>query len=487
MKWLLSILPLIGSWNTGQYQRAPLEDRGFDPTWQVSRIKQGDPYLISFEMFEKYRTPGTRDARAIHYAEAWEYAKQHKLPVSFVGENWEDRFRLDGWDDSVFISPSIKIPSPWSDNIDDWKKLGTVLGEYMHREFAVDYPDCPRVHLLNNCEIGFPRRGEELLDPACPEFVKSLDLQGRQEYMFRGYRIRRAALVKALNEACPLWAGRIHCFAYGGFGNEFGASEARNNSNQRLYFEPWGLRTSGYNVAANAGYVHGWQTWEVGTVRSPVVEACNVKYAFDKYREVWNPDFQMETLYWNGKKDPPDVWKGCCRMVMWTTRTPVHRLFTGSGETREDTLERDMQPLLEVAAEARDYEDFWDHGTLLTNRWTRDFDEMPAASKWDTATGYGHPYHWDYSMWPEWNDPGDRWFLQHVPINERIHSGRDWWQSDRQHSAVVKVWAICIEYNGERIIVACAPNGAQDNVLIEVNGTEYVIPHIPVEGCIERV
>jgi hypothetical protein len=88
-------LPIVGSWNTGQFQTTQNEDKGFDPSWQAWMIRKGWPLMMSFEFFEKYRTPNMRQVRSLHYTKGWEMVKRRKLPVSFVGENWEDRFRLE--------------------------------------------------------------------------------------------------------------------------------------------------------------------------------------------------------------------------------------------------------------------------------------------------------------------------------------------------------------------------------------------------------
>jgi hypothetical protein len=150
-------LPIVGSWNTGQFQTTQNEDKGFDPSWQAWMIRKGWPLMMSFEFFEKYRTPNMRQVRSLHYTKGWEMVKRRKLPVSFVGENWEDRFRLetqynvmrtDGTENHPFIENADgsrqALASCYGNNVHWWKHLGTQIGTYLRNEFALDYPDAPK-------------------------------------------------------------------------------------------------------------------------------------------------------------------------------------------------------------------------------------------------------------------------------------------------------------------------------------------------------
>lgn len=482
-------LPVVGSWNTGQFQRTPDEDAGFDPNWQLQRIITGDPLVPTFEFFEKYSAAGTRENRSLHFEKLWGFAKRFDLPVSFVGENFADYFRLRSpWKDmrspDATDHPFLEyadgkrpgIASPFGDNLHHWYNLGAALGGYLEREFAVDYSDCPQIVVYNNAEVGIAKRGEELNDVRCPQWYREAHPEDRAAHLRRQYRIRRAEMLRGFRDACPTWADRLEFFAYGSFADEFGSGDVQTQ-NTRRYETPWRTAKLPFNSASWAGYVHSWNTWTVDTTRSPPIQSCNARWALEQFQKIENPGFQLEAMYWNGKAAEPAVWKGIVRQVMWTTQVERHRLFTSSSQTRMDTLERDYQPLIESAREIHEnavLRKFWQHGQLLTNRWDRDFELIPKLHENDTSGAYGHPYHWPRALPPEWSDPGDRWFQQHVPINDRFRVNEygnrmiDAWQADRSHIQPVKVWAICLQLGEDYLLIACAPRGPVSQCEIQV-------------------
>jgi hypothetical protein len=487
-------LPIVGSWNTGQFSRDLGDDFGFDPNWQREMIIAGWPMIPSFEFWEKLRTPNMRQVRSLHYERLWEFSKTFRLPVSFVGENWQDRFRTESpWRDALtdltitdhpFLqredgTRSSWLVSPWSDNVHHFETLGRDFGEYLELEFAADYPDAPLVVLYDNAEMGFASVTEAAQDHLCPQWFHDAHERDKVYALDQRYAIRQQALLKALLDACPTWRDKIRVYAYGGFGNEFGQGELTNHADKRKYEVPWTRKFEPYGVAVNAGYVHPWQNWFVDTTRCPQFDSMNVKFAIDEYRRHVNPDFDADTLYWNGRGDSPDRWGGAVRTVMWVMRTRLNRLFTPSAATREVTLDRDYMPLLQAAQEVHRnpvLRRFWQHGTLLTNRWKRDF----TAPGWeplhpnDTVIGYGHHYAWPASLKPGFNDPGDRWFQQRVPINNRMginEYGNRWndrWQMDRSRVKEVSVYAICLQHEGDYLLYAHAPRGAVTDCVIEV-------------------
>jgi hypothetical protein len=506
-------LPRIGCWNTAQNLRPTLEDIGFDPHWQLEQIASGVPYIPSFEFFEsRWGSVTQRADKPWYYDRLWTYAKSVKSSVAFVGDNWEDRFRLDFPWKAAFSDPTIAdhpfiersdgtrigIVSPWGDNLHHWRELGTKIGTYLRVNFADDYPDCPEVVLFNNCEVGFSKRGEHREDINFPPHLLTADPRTVEDQAFQHYRIRRMEFRAGLEEACPQWAGRIRYLAYGGWGNEFMIGEANSEEQRReRYAVPWGRKQLGWGACINAGYIHSWQTYEPDNMRAPCVLATNSRYAVDKYREYVDPTFDASMIFWNGKKDEPAVWKGSLTAAMWIMRTDINQLFVPSAGTKADHEERDMRPLIEAVTEVRAnpvLSRFWQHGTLLENHWRRDFVEIPKLHEADTEEGYGHPYWYERSAYPEWKSPTERFWLQHVPINERlqlnIHGNRmfDTWRWNRSRTTVVKVFAICLEHDGEYLLHAHAPGGQPlSNVEIRVCPEEgdprfTVVVDVPVEG-----
>lgn len=507
-------LPYWGSWNTGENQQSDGQDTGYTPDWQLQQISQGKHIHPTFELFTDNLPRNIRTTRAVYFEPAWTYAKTNKLPITFVGRNFEQMFKeLEPWksmtkeDPHPFIQKTDGLllkyaTSPWNKNTHHWYDLGLKLGQYLSREFAQDYPDCPYVYLGNNNEVGLALLNQAKLDIAIPSYLVGADSQLIHREMWDGYRLRRGEFLKGLDDGCPEWAGRMHTFAYTGFGNEFCSVES---SVPGIYRYPWiggegKLEFAGLNVTANIGYLHSWSSNQAWTVRSPQVECCNARHALDVYRRSVNPEFELETHFWNGKAVPPDAWKGVVRTVLWVMRSEKNRLFLGSSQTVASTYDRDMKPLVEAIEEVHTnsvLRDFWENGTLLENRWTRDWVAQPKLGQYDTATGYGHPYYWKTSVPPEEQDPGNRWYLQHVPLNNRliqwVENGlprpmmRDYWQSDREHKTVIPVFAIAIQKGDEYLIYAHAPQGQLNDVEIQVC-PDGGIPRfsitvdVPVEG-----
>jgi hypothetical protein len=506
-------LPRISCWNTAQNLRPTLEDIGFDPNWQLEQIANGTPYLPSFEMFEgRFGSTDLRVSKPHYYQRLWTYAKSVKSPIVFVGDNWEDTFRLSFPWRAAFTDPTITdhpfiekadgrrigIVSPWGDNLHHWRDFGNKIGTFLKINFADDYPDCPEIVLFNNCEVGFSKKGEHREDINFPPHLLTADDLTIELQAYNNYKIRRMEFRAGLEEACPQWAGRIRYLAYGGWGNEFMIGEANSEEQKRQrYAFPWGYKQLGWGAAINAGYIHSWQTYEPDNMRAPVIQATNARYALDKYRQYIDPTFDASTIYWNGKKDNTDVWRGSLTATMWVMRTDIHQLFVSSAAKKADFEERDMRPLIEAVTEVHTNPTltrFWKHGKLLENHWRRDFNEIPKLHENDNEEGYGHPYWYERSAYPEWKSPTERFWIQHVPINKRLipntYGNRmfDSWRWNRSRTTEVKVWAICFEHEGEYLLHAHAPKGQSlTNVEIRVCPDEgdprfIITVNVPVAG-----
>jgi len=495
-------LPYWGSWNTGEFQRWDGEDRGYSPDWQLPRIQAGDHIVPTFELITDSLPVNVRSVRSPHYYEPmWSYVKEHNLPLTFVGRNFEGMFaRLEPW---VSMGPELFTSRPdgsvtnkvsaWVNNFDHWYDLGFRLGEYLQVEYANDYSNPPYVYLGNNNEAGIPKYEEYSVDPLRQTSVEgevTVDKYVLQREFWKQMSLRRQHFMRGLNDGCPSWSGRMHIFAYTGFGGQFSESEGKPEDLGR-YRIPWGgsdgqLEFEGQNVTANIGYIHSWSTHSPYKVRSPQVEASNSRWALDQKLNS-DPEFQLETHFWNGQNHEAEVWKGVVRCVLWTMRTEKNRLFLGSNQTVADTYENHMLPLIESCEEVHRnpiLADFWQNSTLLHNRWERDFNVMPLLP-WEAkdpekraVKGYGHPYYWSKAV-PWYSDPGDRWFLQNASANERLvliqhpsgpqfNQYRDMWQSDRAHQSVIKVFALCFQSGDDYLIFASSPIGPQEDVTIDI-------------------
>lgn len=497
-------LPVAGCWNTGENQQTEGQDAGYSPDWQYDRIvNYGDPILPTFEWFDDF-APNAVASRPVYYQPLFDYAAEHSLPLVFVGRNFIDLFRLNPpWqgdtpvDHPFHIKASdgsvVKRASPWSPNVHQWYALGQKVGSYLATEFAAHYPVPPAVYLMDNNETGYDEMGESLQDTRVPTVVTNAYANlpqheasqvHRAEY-FRAMSLRYAEFRRGLRDALPEGWKRIKMLAYGQFGNEFGA--AHYEPDKLRYSFPWGDAGGGGAIhnhdgmSCNVGYLHNWSSGLPGLVRSPQMEAGNVLHALQQYRGTCNPDFLLESLFWNGKNVSKDVWQGVIRCVLWQTRTQLNRLFVGSSQTVAATFDRDMDPLLRAVNEVHEnpvLRRFWEKGRLLPNRWTRDFVAQPKANQYDTATGFGHPYWWNVPV--EFTDT-DRLYLQHIPQNNRLVPWNtlpgepgpdarlfDRWGSDRSHNAEIPVFAIALQDGEDYLLYVHAPNGALEDVEVQI-------------------
>jgi len=98
---------------------------------------------------------------------------------------------------------------------------------------------------------------------------------------------------------------------------------------------------------------------------------------------------------------------------------------------------------------------------------------------------------------PEEQGPGDRWSLQHVPLNGRFVPWTsiggpdvrlfDRWQQDRSHYAEIRVFVICLECDDEYLLITHAPLGDLKSVEVQAcpDGPEpriTVTVDVPVSG-----
>lgn len=516
-------LPVFASWNMGKNQTADGQDVGYTPDWQHEQLLAGFPILLTFE-HSFYLDPNHRTNSAVEFNPAWPYARDNKLPIAFIGWNFLDRLRLGQWPGSTplpadhpFVVKSdntvVKACSPWSPNIHQWYAEGQRVGNHLRLVYAADYPEPPAVLLFDNHEAGIATLEQAQQDkrrPAIINAVWSQYWQTNPSYareverveMERAYALRYAEFKRGLREALPpAWRKVLRFIAYSQFGNEFGSVEYTPDSMR--YAVPWssaageGINPTHDGIAANVGYLHDWYTGNVGLVRSPSMEAGNVRFAIDTMREV-NPAYEVVSLYWNGKQVSAAQYLGMCRCVLWQTQTPIHMAWVGSAETRAATFANQIQPLMQAVQEVHTNETlrrFWKDGKLLRNLWTRDFSAQPAVNQYDTRTGYGHPYWW---MLPtEYADTGKRLFLQHVPINQRLVPWntiggpdarlRDRWADDRTHQTQVPVFSIAHQLDDEYLVYAHAPNGARTGVQIDVHATTArtftMTVDVPVAGA----
>jgi hypothetical protein len=501
-------LPVWGSWNTGERQTADGNDEGYSPDWQLKQLRQGKHLCPFFEFYTDNLLANALTVKDFYYYPLWSYAKSMKIPIALIGRNFVYTFaQQEPWDSMgsgerhPFLESSsgtiVEYLSAFSDKVEAWYDLGHRYGTHLETEYASDYPDCPYIFLGDNNEVGWSTvTRTQNYDKYFPAYLSGIRPEAVYREMCDGYRQRQGRFIEGLNDACPSWAGKMFMYGYQAFGNEYGALE----SSQYIYRYPYGNILGHHGITANVGYLHDWSTHNPGTVRSPQVESCNSAYALEKIRESHDQDFKVETHFWNGKGVPIEPWRGVVRCVLWIMRTEFNRMFFASAATREVTYE-DMSALIDAVEEVYDnptLNRFWQDGVLLKNKFARDFTVDPQNFYFDTSTAYGHPYYWRSTHPSEDRDPGERWFLQHVPDNERVlvsgHQNStywiDRWQANRDHSRQVLVFAIALQYgeDDDYLIYAHAPSGELPDTEIQIYSTGYnptfsVTVDVPVEGA----
>lgn len=493
-------LPYWGCWNTGEFQRHEEEDRGYSPEWQSSYISDGYHIHPTFEIPFRTMQTDVRAQRPWYWGAYWDNAKNENLSLTLIGTNLEDGFRqLSPWKDMLpgephpFIETEhgsiIPLASPWNKNVHHWYDYGVRFGEWLSREFAQDYPDCPYIYIGNNNEIGRARPEDAVKDIAMPDMLRNRLATELNYEISIAYALRRSYFVQGMNKACPEWAGRIFIHAYSESGTEHQRVEV--DETQRRYRYPWAgpsgdIEWLGFHATINTGYIHNWSDNAAGNLKSPAVKACNSRFGLNLYEPI-SPGTKFETHFWNGVNCPPDTWQGVVRSVLWIMRTEQNRLFLGASQTVADTFDQHMKPFIDAVEEVYDggvLERFWQHGELLTNRWSRDLDEMPLteyeAKKGVWATGYGHPYQWTGGAPSETvEDPANRWFLQTTNKDNRLQfiqhpSGSRWdhwvdrWKDNRSQTDPLNVIAVCLKHEDEHLLFVCAPNGTQTNVEVTI-------------------
>lgn len=501
-------LPVVSTWNTGENQTADDDTaglKGFTPDWQYARLMEGRPLLPAFELFWYDATYASKHG---YYEPLLGYCAANHLPISIVGQNFSDAFKnRQGWPWSIANYASIpesdhpwvvvknadgttsinRVTSPWG-SVAPWYQLGWLFGQYLTANFCAAYPDPPAVYVLDDGEVGMSGIGDNYAialtdyrtppDLAKAETVIATDTTltklgaapGRflcEHYAVLGYRVRVGQLKKGMDDALPAgWKGKVVFLKYGVWGNEF-----RRVNNLWLNQHPFGSGSQGHDgIACNVGYLQDFSAAMPWFPRCPQFEACNSVWSHGRFQREHRPDFDCEALFWNGKAVVSECWQGVVKQVLWTMRRPTARFFSGSSASAASSasdytaVADHVQAIRNNAILSR----FWQRGILLENRWKRtDLD----LNKFDTATGFGHPY--DGSCNNSYLE--NHWYQQNVPVNGRVTivtlaNGQKLHQDNFRLAATfhVKVNAICLQDGDEYLVVASATEADQSAVEIQV-------------------
>lgn len=512
-------LPAAGHWNTGpDFNRlidrltespggvTPLWREGWSPSYMAGQIRQGKRVLISFADMSNATTtyyeannPARLESFFDYYVRpALEYAKQHQLPIGFVGWNWENQVAWSGPQSGQGTAWLLRNGQPTTQvdplsPISVWSNWGTQwMGSAMLRRIQEIYPNPPLVWFFNNNEGGLLHAASELgtnADRFNALHPGVTDLAARAAIIRQGYTERYAAMLGAarasfLSEA---WRTNTRFVAYNawteavlGRGSFYPVGDGTD-----LWFDPaadkgyrnWAL----YDGALPEFYDNQWQGEKTDySPWSPQMESFNLTALQDKvFGE--RPNFYFSSIAWEGGRSDisfskvnnyitggfgagtqrwdADRYQGMLQFGLWVMRPRDFREFRGT-----DPLDGYNASTWGAVLNATEHvwnnatlRDYWRFGTLVPNATA-------------TATLNGH-YFDNNAAWPTWLKNTPRWFL----LTSNANPAEATWDRNQNNAPSIKlrVMAIALRRGSAPdrrwLVYAHAPLGA-------VAGSQVTIP-----------
>jgi len=472
-------LPLAGHWNTGT------EADGFSPDYQMRMIEQGHYMLPWFQMpaIDLLRD----DPRWVSYYEAAiKRAAQLKLPISFVGTQWESLLT----DESYFNLPQEDNPnvigldgsprrevSPFGGDT-AWREVGMRwTSSPMMRRLQDWYPDPPLVLFISNNEqpkLGWMRVEEEKRYLANYGRGRSDDFKRKLvgDAWIARYRLLQEGMREGLSYL--KWRTNARFVGYDAFGpSHFGRYPdwIETSLYRRGRIDPNPLAWDG---GSPSFYLFNFLGVYDHTVFSPQVEAMNwVFMQQEAYR--LNPRFWFEMSTWDGHEPgafndkriafaqlgqffTPARYGGMVQFGMWLLRPRVVREFRGYRDTLAAS-ERYFLPIVEAVDKiyaAPTLQAFWRKGRLVANN------------------RRAHPYQQNI---PAEYQNTERWFLLDTSLDPRWQWGLD---------TVLPVYSLALVTGQapERkwLLYAHAPSGERRSVLITIPDYKPVLVDVSVGG-----
>ena len=415
-------LPLAATWNTGQFPT------GFTPDYQMHLIEQGHYILPAFFLPPpKNRGPG-EDPGDAYFEAATKKAAALKLPISFVGTEWESVLTTDP---NYFNLPPDKNPNVIGLDgsiqhkldplgpVDPWKEVGKKwTSTPLMNKLQEWYPDPPLVLFVSNNEANRLRWYEaESSSRYISLYGKAKDDNVKRQVVGDGwirlYRAFQASMREGLTQRN--WCDNAKFIGYDAFGPScFGRwfDWEKYSLNIPGRIAPWPLAWDG---ATPSYYLYDWAQIADNLVWSPQVESINWVFMLEEAHRL-NPDFWFEISTWDGDAQKreyftilgqvfnPERYGGMVKFGMWLLRPRVVREFRGY----TDTVANAGPYFLAVAAAVDSVHKepllrkFWRHGELVANHAEQ------------------HPYQ---SNVPAEYHKVDRWFL----LDTKLDPPRSWW------------------------------------------------------------
>jgi hypothetical protein len=473
-------LPLAAHWNTGA------EGNGFSPAYQMRMIEQGHHLLPWFQM--PSIDARDDDPRWIGYYEAAiKQAAQLKLPISFVGTQWEAPLTDD---EAYFNLPPEENPnvigldgaprreiSPFGAD-KPWLEVGQRwTSSPMMKQLQKWYPDPPLALFISNNEqpkLTWTRVEEE--QRYLMVYGRGLSDNAKRRLVGEGwitrYRLLRQGMYEGLGK--QKWQTNARFIGYDAFGpSHFGRWPGwmEYSLYRPRQIDPSPLAWDG---GSPSFYLFNWMTNTDFTVLSPQVEAMNwVFMQREAYR--LNSRFWFEISTWDGHEPEmandkrlsyarmgqffsPSRYAGMVQFGMWLLRPRVAREFRGWLDTL-GASEHYFLPIVEavdIVHTNPTLREFWRKGQLVANR------------------KHTHPYIFNI---PTEYQNAERWFLLDTSLDPRRP-----WRLDTQ----LPVFALAL-VKGEAperrwLLYAHAPSGDRQSVLITIPDYKQVQVDVSVGG-----
>lgn len=413
-------LPLAGHWNLGE------SENGFAPEYQMKMVEQGHQLLPWFLMPNIYARPD--DPRWIRYYEtAIKSSARLKLPISFVGTQWEGRLSLD---DEFFKLPIeknanvIKIDGTIKRELSPfgppqtWYQVGkTWTSSLMIKRLQELYPNPPIILFVSNNESArLSWKNAEEDRRYIERFGKGRSDDFKRNAVANGWIECYRALLKGMREGLGnnAWRDKAIFIGYDAFGPPHfarwsGWMEYSLYSTGRI--DPWPYVWDG---ASPSYYLFNWSSITDYTVFSPQVESMNWIFMLNEARKV-NPNFWFEISTWDGHEAAldndkrksfaragqnytPERYGGMIQFGMWLLRPRVVREFRAYQDTLSEA-EPYFLPIIAAVDRVHNnpvLSEFWRTGQMVSNR------------------RHQHPYQ---SIVPGEYQSLDRWFLLDTSID----------------------------------------------------------------------
>ncbi|MBI4026327.1 MAG: PKD domain-containing protein [Verrucomicrobia bacterium] len=496
-------LPLAAHWGVGEGGAD-----GFTPEYQFQLLDQGRHVLPWFShpptdrWLQETWKPGAPEREKWIEAKMKEYelriqkAAQLRLPLTFLGTQWEsllttDKAYLDlppeknpneaGLDGT--IQPKVSPFGP----VEPWREVGGkwTAGIFM-KKLQEWYPDPPLVIFISNNEHSKLQWNEvETSKGYLERYGKGRDDDFKRRVVSEGWIERYRALQAAMREGLvnSAWKKNAMFVGYEVLGPPHMGRPMEPPEYWKLYSGYFPGRIDSGPLAWGGGspsyYLHNWMPITDFTVWSPQIESMNWIFMLQEAHKL-NPRFWFEMSTWDGdatdqpnakrkfyarlgQSFTPERYGGFVQFGMWLLRPRVVREFRGWLETVEYA-----GPYFMSIVEAVDrvhtnavLREFWRKGELVPNR------------------AHQHPYQTDI---PDEYKKEDRWFLLDTSLDAK------WpWTLETE----IPVYALALAKGKpptrEWLVYAHAPRRPRLNVEIIVPEFGPITVDVPQAGAFFHV